>query len=114
MSILIYSEAYGVTSGNVPSAATDATKVNRLFGTEGSFGQETLGLSQTVAQDVIRRVGNYGEIYERNLGASGINLPRKAAGTHCGRTLRAPTVPREARFTGRLCAKFDSVLLLND
>ena len=77
MSILIYSEAYGVGSGNVPSAATGATKVDRLFGTEGSFGQETLGLSQTVAQDVIRRVGNYGEIYERNLGASGINLPRE-------------------------------------
>ena len=77
MSILIYSEAYGVGSGNVPSSATGATKVDRLFGTEGSFGQETLGLSQTVGQDVIRRVGNYGEIYERNLGAGGINLPRE-------------------------------------
>ena len=77
MSILIYSEAYGVSSGNIPSAKTGATKVDRLFGTEGSFGQETLGLKQTVAQDVIRLVGNYGEIYERNLGAGGINLPRE-------------------------------------
>ena len=77
MSILIYSEAYGYTSSNVPSAKTGATKIDRLFGTVGSFGQETLGLKETVAQDVIRTMGNYGEIYERNLGAGGINLPRE-------------------------------------
>ncbi len=77
MAILIYAEAYGVESGNVPSAATGDTKVDRLFGLEGSFGQESLGLSQTAAQDVVRAVGNYGEIYDRNLGPSGINLPRE-------------------------------------
>ena len=77
MGILIYAEAYGVESGNVPSAVTGDTKVDRLMGLEGSFGQESLGLSQTAAQDVIRAVGNYGEIYDRNLGPSGINLPRE-------------------------------------
>ena len=77
MGILIYSEAYDVNSGNVPTAKTGATKVDRLFGLEGSFGQESLGLSQTVAQDVIRGVGNYGEIYDRNLGSDGINLSRE-------------------------------------
>ncbi len=77
MGILIYAEAYEVTSANVPSAATGDTKVDRLFGTEGSFGQESLGLSQTVAQDVINAVGNYGEIYDRNLGPAGVNLPRE-------------------------------------
>ena len=77
MSILIYSEAYGINSGNVPTAKTGATKADRLFGLEGSFGQETLGLKETVAQEVIRAVGNYGEIYDRNLGAGGINLPRE-------------------------------------
>ena len=77
MGILIYSEAYSVTSGSVPSAVTGDTKVDRLFGLEGSFGQESLGLSDTVAQDVIRAVGNYGEIYNRNLGPDGINLPRE-------------------------------------
>jgi general L-amino acid transport system substrate-binding protein len=77
MGILIYSEAYGVDSGNVPSAVTGDTKVDRLFGLEGSFGQESLGISQTAAQDVIKAVGNYGEIYDRNLGPDGINLPRE-------------------------------------
>ena len=77
MGILIYSEAYGVSSANVPSAATGDTKVDRLFGLEGSFGQESLGISQTAAQNVIRAVGNYGEIYDRNLGPDGINLPRE-------------------------------------
>ena len=77
MAILIYAEAYGVGMDNVPSAKTGDTKIDRLFGLEGSFSQETLGLSQTVAQDVIRGVGNYGEIYDRNLGPQGINLPRE-------------------------------------
>ena len=77
MGILIYSEAFGVESDSVPSSSTGDTKVDRLFGLEGSFGQEALGLDQTVAQDVIRAVGNYGEIYDRNLGPNGINLPRE-------------------------------------
>ena len=77
MGILIYSEAYGVTSATVPTAVTGNTKVDRLFGTEGSFGQDSLGLSLTVSQDVIKAVGNYGEIYNRNLGPDGINLPRE-------------------------------------
>ena len=77
MAVLIYGEAYGVGSGNIPSAATGDTKVDRLLGFEGSWGQESLGLSDTAAQDVIRSVGNYGEIYDRNLGPSGINLPRE-------------------------------------
>ena len=77
MGILIYSEAYGIDSSNIPTATTGDTKVDRLFGLEGSFGQEVLGLEQTAAQDVIRSVGNYGEIYDRNLGPDGINLPRE-------------------------------------
>ena len=77
MSILIYAEAYEVTSANVPAAATGDTKVDRLFGLEGAFGQEALGISNTAAQTIISSVGNYGEIYDRNLGPGGINLPRE-------------------------------------
>lgn len=77
MGILIYAEAYGVSSSSVPSAPTGDTKVDRLFGLGGSFGQESLGISETVAQTVIKAVGNYGEIYNRNLGPSSINLPRE-------------------------------------
>ena len=77
MGMLIYAEAYGVDSGNVPTASTGDTVVDRLFGLSGSYGQETLGLKETAAQDVIRSVGNYGEIYERNLASGNINLPRE-------------------------------------
>ena len=72
MAIIIYSEAYGVTSATVPTSVTGDTKVDRLFGLEGSFGQESMGLSDTVAQDVIRAVGNYGEIYDRHLAPLGL------------------------------------------
>ena len=77
MGIIIYGEAYGVSQGAVPNAETGNTKVDRLLGLSGSFGQEELGLSKTVAQDVLNAVGNYGEIYARNLGPDGINLPRE-------------------------------------
>ena len=77
MSILIYAEAFGVGMDNVPTVKTGESEVDRVFGLEGSFAQESLGLSQTVAQDVIRGVGNYGEIYDRNLGEQGIRLPRE-------------------------------------
>ncbi len=72
MTILIYSEAYGITSANVPTAATGNTSVDRMFGLEGGFGQDTMGLSETAAQDVIKQVGNYGEIYNRHLTPLGL------------------------------------------
>ncbi len=72
MSILIYAEAFGVTADNVPTTATGNTPVDRMLGLEGAYGQEEAGLSVTVAQDVIRAVGNYGEIYERHLAPLGI------------------------------------------
>lgn len=78
MAGIIYAEAYGIDSSNVDQiAASDNIKAKRLLGTEGDFGQEALGIKKTFMQDVIKQVGNYGEIYERNLGIDGIGLPRK-------------------------------------
>ena len=72
MGILIYAEALEITMGNVPTAATDDAAVDRLLGLSGSWGQSDLGLSDTVAQDVINAVGNYGEIYDRHLTPLGL------------------------------------------
>ena len=72
MAILIYGEAYGITSDEVPTSVTGNTPVDRLLGLEGSFGQEDAGLGLTVAQDVLRAIGNYGEIYDRHLTPLGI------------------------------------------
>ena len=74
MAILIYAEAHGITSQNVPTAPTGDPAVDRIFGLQGSFGQADLGLKATVAQDVIRGVGNYAEIYDRYLAPLG--MPR--------------------------------------
>ena len=82
MSALIYAESYGISSDNLPSERTGDPKIDRLLGFSNedgrptSFGQESLGLKQTFVRDVIGAVGNYGEIYERNLGSGGLNLPR--------------------------------------
>ena len=72
MAMLIYSEAFGIHSGNVPTATTGDTGIDRLFGLSGSYGQEALGLKETAAQDVIRQVGNYGQIFDRHLTPLGL------------------------------------------
>ena len=78
MSMLIYAEAYDVTAATVPTTMpTGDVETDRLFGLEGTYGQASLSLSQTAAQDVIRAVGNYGELYTRYLGPNGLNLPRE-------------------------------------
>ena len=48
----------------------------RLVGTSGNFGEQ-IGLSNAWAANVIRSVGNYGEVFERNLGArTPLAIPR--------------------------------------
>ena len=47
-----------------------------LVGRDGAFGEQ-LGLANDWAVGVLRTVGNYGEIYERNIGAeSKLKIPR--------------------------------------
>jgi general L-amino acid transport system substrate-binding protein len=51
-------------------------EVKRMLGVEGKFG-EGLGLSNTWAVNVLKQIGNYGEVYERNLGSlSPLKIPR--------------------------------------
>ncbi len=65
---LINAEELGVTSQNVDEMkkSTDPA-IRRLLGVEGKFG-ETLGLTNEWAYNAIKHVGNYGEIYDRNVG----------------------------------------------
>jgi general L-amino acid transport system substrate-binding protein len=75
---LIEAEEDGVTSANAESLAADSGNpaIRRLLGREDDMGA-LLGLDADWALRAIRQVGNYGEIYERNLGADGgIGLPR--------------------------------------
>jgi general L-amino acid transport system substrate-binding protein len=78
LNALILAEEYGVTRANVDEQAESARdpRVRRLLGAEGEFGQR-LGLPATWAADAVGAVGNYGEIFERNLGAqSPLDLAR--------------------------------------
>ena len=79
LNALIAAEEYGVTSTNVTDMAAapgDSPQINRLLGTEGNLG-EMIGLSPDWAVRAIRSSGNYGEIFERNIGQSTpIGLPR--------------------------------------
>jgi general L-amino acid transport system substrate-binding protein len=77
--VLINAEELGVTQGNVDQMlSSDNINVRRLLGVEGEFGAADLGLDPDFAVDVIKAVGNYGEIYDRYMGPNGdaFTLPR--------------------------------------
>lgn len=65
----IYAEELRVSQENVEQqrAQSDDPRVRRLLGVEGELGQG-LGLSNDFAYAIIREIGNYGDIYDRNLG----------------------------------------------
>ena len=66
---LLNAEEYGVTSANAEALRKDSSNPNvrRLLGSEGEIGKG-LGLGTDWALQAIRQVGNYGEMFERNLG----------------------------------------------
>ncbi|MBR8826577.1 MAG: amino acid ABC transporter substrate-binding protein [Gomphosphaeria aponina SAG 52.96 = DSM 107014] len=74
---LIEGEELGITQANVDEmkTSTDPT-IKRFLGIEGDLGKG-MGLSNDFAYNVIKQVGNYGEVYDRNLGEkSQFKLPR--------------------------------------
>ena len=69
---LINAEEAGITSDNVAELAKtagDNPNINRMLGTEGDFGS-MIGLDKDWAVRAIAAGGNYGEIFERNIGPS--------------------------------------------
>ena len=74
---MINAEELGVTSKNIDEALkSKKPDVMRLVGTEGNYGEQ-LGLTNDWAVRIIRHVGNYGEVYERNVGSeSKLKIPR--------------------------------------
>jgi general L-amino acid transport system substrate-binding protein len=64
----IQAEEFGITSQNVGDFLnSENPDIRRFLGTEGELGQG-LGLTNDFAVKIIQNVGNYGEIYTRNLG----------------------------------------------
>lgn len=79
LNALIAAEELGITSANIGELSAkpgDSPEVNRLLGTEGNLG-ERLGLEADWAKKAIMANGNYGEIFEKNIGEnSPIGLAR--------------------------------------
>jgi general L-amino acid transport system substrate-binding protein len=74
---LIAAEELGVTSENVEEMlASEDPNIRRLLGVEGDLGAK-LGLPNDFVVSMLNAVGNYGEIYDRNLGPdTEFSLPR--------------------------------------
>jgi general L-amino acid transport system substrate-binding protein len=74
---LINAEELGVKSATIDDALkSPSPNIRRLIGNEGGFGEQ-LGLTKDWAARAVRAVGNYGEIYERNVGTqSRLSIPR--------------------------------------
>jgi general L-amino acid transport system substrate-binding protein len=75
---LIEAEEYGVTAANVDSlkASNKDPVIGRLLGTSEDTGK-LLGLDKDWLARAIKATGNYGEIFERNVGPkSALKLPR--------------------------------------
>ena len=69
LNALIAAEEYGITSANIDELAqgTDNPEINRLLGSSGTLG-EMLGLDSEWAVRALKVGGNYGEIFEANIG----------------------------------------------
>jgi general L-amino acid transport system substrate-binding protein len=74
---MVNAEELNVSSKNIDEALKSTMPdVKRLVGTEGAYGEQ-LGLTRDWAVRIIRLVGNYGEVYDRNVGPdSKLNISR--------------------------------------
>jgi general L-amino acid transport system substrate-binding protein len=75
---LIQAEEYGITSENIDDFLTsDVPEYQRFLGQGDNASGSYLGIPNDFMVTVIRQVGNYGEIFDRNLGPDTVfNLPR--------------------------------------
>lgn len=74
---MVNAEELGVTSKNVDEMLASANpEIKRLLGKEGDFGKG-VGLDNDWAYQIVKQVGNYGEAFDRNVGAgSRLNIAR--------------------------------------
>jgi general L-amino acid transport system substrate-binding protein len=66
---LLNAEEANLSSKNIDQMMTSTDpNVKRLVGTEGSYGEQ-LGLSKGWVVSIVKLVGNYGELFDRNVGS---------------------------------------------
>lgn len=65
---MVNAEELGISKATVDQMMkSDNPEVKRLLGTEGKYG-EAVGLTNDWAVRIVKHVGNYGEVFERNVG----------------------------------------------
>mgnify|MGYP001109259913 CR=1 FL=1 len=66
---LLSAEEAGVTKANVDEmkAKSENPDIKRLLGKDGSFGVD-IGLTNDWAYQIVKLMGNYGELFEKNVG----------------------------------------------
>jgi len=65
---MINAEEFNITKANVDEQVrAENPEIRRLLGSEGNYGEQ-LGLSKDWVVRVVKLVGNYGEVFERNVG----------------------------------------------
>jgi general L-amino acid transport system substrate-binding protein len=80
----LVAESLGVTSKNIDSFANSKIPdVRRLLGQESNLGSQ-MGLDNAWAANIIRQVGNYGELYERDIAPLGLERGKNALWTKGG------------------------------
>ena len=68
LNALVAAEELGITQANVDAQrSSQNADVQRLLGVNGDFGSK-IGVSNDFAYKAIKAVGNYGEIWDRNVG----------------------------------------------
>jgi general L-amino acid transport system substrate-binding protein len=74
---MLNAEEQGVSSKTVDDMMkSNQPEIRRLLGVEGAYGEQ-LGLTKDWVVRIVKHVGNYGEVYERNLGTgSRLNISR--------------------------------------
>jgi general L-amino acid transport system substrate-binding protein len=66
---MINAEEYAITQKNVDEMAKSSKpELKRIFGTDGNLGEQ-LGLTKDWVTRIIKATGNYGESFDRNVGA---------------------------------------------
>ena len=66
---MVDAEELGVTQKNVDDMVkSDKPELKRAFGTDGNLGEQ-LGLTKDWVIRIVKAVGNYGEAFDRNVGA---------------------------------------------
>jgi len=66
--VMLDAEELGINKANVDEKLkSDDPETRRLLGVEGQYG-EAMGLTNDWAYRIIKHVGNFGEVFERNLG----------------------------------------------